>query len=69
MKKNIFINKKQSNFNRLITILMFGLPLFLCGCNTMEGVGTDVKEAGKALERSADKHKPSSRPCPCCSRR
>jgi predicted small secreted protein len=50
----------------LTKIVILALPLVLVGCHTMEGVGTDVKEAGKSLERSAEKNKPNSPPCPCC---
>ncbi|MBS0271836.1 MAG: entericidin A/B family lipoprotein [Proteobacteria bacterium] len=49
-------------------MIVVAIPLFLFGCNTMEGAGTDIKEAGKALERSADKNKPSSSPCHSCPR-
>lgn len=30
----------------------------LGGCNTMEGVGEDVGEAGGAIERGAEQNKP-----------
>jgi predicted small secreted protein len=30
----------------------------LAGCNTMEGVGEDVGEAGGAIERGAEESKP-----------
>ena len=30
----------------------------LAGCNTIEGVGKDVKAAGGAIEKAADKSKP-----------
>ena len=44
------------------------VPLFLGGCNTMEGLGTDIEHAGQALEKSAERNKEPSRPCPCCHR-
>ena len=45
-KKNIFI--------------FLGLSaLFLTACNTIEGVGRDVKAGGKNLEESAKNHKPN----------
>lgn len=40
--------KKSSTF-----ILLIGLTAFLMGCNTMQGVGKDVKQMGAAIERSA----------------
>lgn len=69
MIKDIFKKKKENKIKKIIPYVMCVLPFLLYGCNTMEGAGTDIKEAGKALERSADKHKPDSRPCPCCNRR
>lgn len=35
---------------------------FLGGCNTMEGVGQDVKAGGRAIERAADKANPTEPP-------
>lgn len=67
------MNKKDINFKGKLTIpkiSMLSLSLLLCGCNTMEGLGTDIKETGKSLERSAEKNnKPSPPPCPCCAGR
>jgi len=60
--------RKNNIFNKKIFLFAATFPLFLGGCNTMEGAGTDIKHAGKALERSAERHKNSSPPCPCCSR-
>lgn len=53
--------------NKFMVFILFILPLTLYGCNTMEGAGTDIQKAGKALERSAERNKESSPPCPCCS--
>lgn len=55
-------------YKKMHFLISAAIPLFLLGCNTMEGAGTDIKEAGKELERSADKNKPSSSPCPTCPR-
>jgi entericidin B len=30
---------------------------FLAGCNTMEGLGKDIKRGGEVLEKAADKAK------------
>ena len=68
MKKNIFFNKRRKKINLLLCLVF---PLGLVGCNTIEGVGTDIKHGGKALERSAEHAKtcsPSCPPCPCCKR-
>jgi predicted small secreted protein len=35
-----------------ILATVFALSV-LSGCNTLEGVGKDVKEAGKAIEKAA----------------
>ena len=35
-----------------------GLALAVTGCNTVEGVGKDVKATGNAIEKAADKAKP-----------
>ena len=32
----------------------------ISGCNTVEGVGKDVKSTGKAIEHTADDAKPSN---------
>jgi entericidin B len=29
----------------------------LAGCNTMEGLGKDIKKGGEAIEKSAERHK------------
>lgn len=31
--------------------------LALAGCNTMEGLGKDIKKGGEAIEKAADKNK------------
>ena len=42
---------------KLIVILTFACFASLAGCNTMSGVGQDVKKGGEKIENSADKHK------------
>ena len=39
-------------------VTMIGVALALVGCNTVEGVGKDVKATGQAIENTADKAKP-----------
>lgn len=34
-----------------------GIALSLAACNTVEGIGKDVKKAGSAIEGSANKNK------------
>jgi predicted small secreted protein len=29
----------------------------LAGCNTVEGLGKDIKKGGEAIEKSAERHK------------
>lgn len=38
-------------------MVVAGLILGLAGCNTVEGVGKDVKATGGAIEKAADKAK------------
>ena len=37
------------------TIALLLAAIFLAGCNTMEGLGKDIKKGGEALEQAADK--------------
>ena len=44
---------------KIIALLaLAGLGLVVTGCNTVEGVGKDVKATGNAIEKAADKAKP-----------
>jgi predicted small secreted protein len=44
---------------RLIAWLVLGSAVaFLGGCNTVEGLGKDVKAAGSGIEKAAEKTKP-----------
>jgi predicted small secreted protein len=44
--------------NKLAVLLVLaGLVVVVTGCNTMEGAGKDVKAAGGAVEKAADKAK------------
>jgi entericidin B len=40
------------------TIALVALALGLAACNTIEGVGKDVKAGGQAIENAASKSKP-----------
>ena len=42
---------------RIIAALLFVAMAVMAGCNTMEGLGKDVKSVGQSLESSADKNK------------
>ncbi|MEQ1516290.1 MAG: entericidin A/B family lipoprotein [Usitatibacteraceae bacterium] len=35
----------------------FAMLILLGGCNTIEGVGKDIKKSGEVIERAADKAK------------
>ena len=37
--------------------LLFVATIVLAACNTVEGVGKDVKATGQAIEKAADKNK------------
>ncbi|WP_038466143.1 entericidin A/B family lipoprotein [Candidatus Odyssella acanthamoebae] len=44
------------------TMLMLLFAGFvLTGCNTVEGVGKDIRHAGGSLEENAQEHKPAER--------
>ncbi len=36
-------------------IMSIAMLILLAGCNTMQGLGKDVKEGGAAIERAAKK--------------
>jgi predicted small secreted protein len=42
---------------RKVILIMFSLAVLLSafGCNTMEGLGKDIKKVGQELEEAADK--------------
>jgi len=40
-----------------VLIVLVGFAVGLAGCNTVEGAGKDVKAAGDAVEKAADKAK------------
>jgi predicted small secreted protein len=39
-------------------LALVGVALGLAACNTVEGVGKDVKATGGAIEKAADQSKP-----------
>jgi len=39
-------------------LALAGLVVAVTGCNTIEGAGKDIKAAGGAIEKSAEKTKP-----------
>ena len=39
-------------------LALAGFTFAIAGCNTVEGVGKDVKATGGAIEKAADKSKP-----------
>jgi predicted small secreted protein len=42
----------------LITLLaLLGVAISVAACNTVEGVGKDVKATGQTIEKAADKSK------------
>ncbi len=38
-------------------VCLIAAALLLAACNTMEGIGKDVKKGGEAIEKAADKNK------------
>ncbi|QNM98740.1 entericidin A/B family lipoprotein [Chitinimonas koreensis] len=42
--------------NRIIALAVAALAIAqLAGCNTIHGIGKDIKKGGEAIERAADK--------------
>ena len=41
----------------VVSLVLVMFALAAAGCNTMEGVGKDVKQAGSAIEKAAEKAK------------
>jgi predicted small secreted protein len=39
------------------TFAFFLAVAVLAGCNTMEGLGRDIKKGGEKIEKSAERHK------------
>jgi len=44
-------------YRLIISFMCIAISLLTTGCNTMEGLGKDIKKGGENLERSADKNK------------
>jgi entericidin A len=42
----------------VLLLTLAGLGFAVAGCNTIEGAGKDIKAAGGAIEKSAEKTKP-----------
>ncbi|MBZ0250071.1 MAG: entericidin A/B family lipoprotein [Burkholderiales bacterium] len=38
-------------------LLAAAVALALAGCNTVEGLGKDIKKGGEAIEKAADKNR------------
>ena len=38
---------------KIALVLLMGFAFILGGCNTMQGVGKDMQDAGEAVEKSA----------------
>jgi predicted small secreted protein len=42
---------------RIATLIVLGAFAFVLGCNTVEGVGKDIRKAGETIEDAATKKK------------
>lgn len=49
---------KRTKTLALILFALSGATLLLSGCNTIAGAGKDVSQAGRTVEKTADKHAP-----------
>lgn len=46
----------ENAMKRFIAIVLTGLFAFgIAGCNTIEGVGKDIKKGGEVIEKTAEK--------------
>ena len=41
----------------MLVALTFATPMFLTGCNTVQGAGKDIESAGKAVKEEAREQK------------
>lgn len=41
----------------LATLFVLGAAVTVAGCNTVEGVGKDIQQGGKAIKDEANEHK------------
>lgn len=41
----------------VLVALTIGSPVFLTGCNTVQGAGRDVEKAGNKIQEEAQEHK------------
>jgi predicted small secreted protein len=49
---------ERSMVNRIVaTLSLVAMTFAVVACNTVEGMGKDVKAAGQAIEKAADKNK------------
>jgi len=52
---------EMTMYQRMIaTVLSLAFLAFMAGCNTMEGLGKDIKSVGQSLQGSAEKHESAS---------
>ncbi len=38
---------------KLALVLLVGVSVVLAGCNTIQGLGEDIQDAGEAMEKAA----------------
>ena len=53
--REVKMNRKMVALLSLVGVAIAALAV--AGCNTVEGVGKDVKAGGQAIEKAADKNK------------
>jgi predicted small secreted protein len=50
--------KERDMIRRIVaTLSLVAVTVALAACNTVEGMGKDVKATGQAIEKAADKNK------------
>ena len=59
MSSNELGERRSGNMAEKIValLLLIGFAVGIAGCNTVEGMGKDIKATGSAVEKAADKNK------------
>jgi entericidin B len=59
MSSNELGERRSGNMAEKIValLLLIGFAVGIAGCNTVEGMGKDVKAGGQAIEKAADKNR------------
>lgn len=45
----------------LLAALVLALPTLICSCNTVQGIGQDIKDGGQAMSHAINGDKPKDK--------